>query len=84
MSDQPDYIVEIAGVEAAGQIGGGQITARGRRRWLGMHFDCCGLYCRIYRNKEGTAYVGHCPRCARPVRVPIGPDGTDCRLFRAR
>ena len=54
------------------------------RKFLGIMFDCCGVYGRIYQNKDGTAYVGRCPKCMRPVRVPIGKGGTGQRFFRGQ
>jgi PHP family Zn ribbon phosphoesterase len=51
--------------------------------FLGISFECCRTYARIYRNREGTAYEGRCPRCGMRVRVAIGPDGTKERFFLA-
>lgn len=53
------------------------------RKWIGVHFECCAVYTRIYKNAAGGAYEGHCPRCARPIRVKIGPGGTETRFFTA-
>jgi hypothetical protein len=54
-----------------------------RRKYLGVMFECCHIYSRIYKNKEGSAYVGWCPRCARKVEIPIHPSGVDNRFFKA-
>ncbi len=54
------------------------------RPFLGIFFECCHTYGRIYRNAEASAYEGRCPRCGAEVRVPIGPDGTQARFFAAR
>ncbi len=55
-----------------------------KRQYLGIWFECCHTYGRLYKNKEGTAYVGRCPHCLRPVHVRIGKDGegTSRRFFR--
>jgi len=80
MDDSPAYRIDIDGVDDPAAVGS---AAPGRRLrpWVGVHFDCCGVYTRVYRNREGTAYQGACPRCARPVTLRIGPDGTDARFF---
>jgi hypothetical protein len=54
------------------------------RPYIGIHFECCGTYARIYRQPDQTVYAGRCPRCLRAVRVRVGPDGTTARIFRAR
>ncbi len=61
-------------------------TAGGRpqsRRFLGIQFACCSVYARVYVNKEGTAYIGNCPKCMKRVELKIGPGGTDSRFFTA-
>jgi len=81
--DQPDYYVEIRGLEQ--QADPDQIRRAGgggsKRAWIGVHFQCCDVYARIYRNREGTAYVGRCPQCLAQVRIRVGPEGTDDRFF---
>ncbi len=52
--------------------------------FLGVMFECCNVYARIYKNKAEDAYEGHCPKCARRIVVRIGKGGTDNRFFTAR
>jgi len=56
---------------------------RAARPFLGIYFRCCAAYARIYLNGAGSAYEGRCPRCLRPLRVPVGPHGTTRRFFEA-
>jgi hypothetical protein len=55
-----------------------------KRKYLGIKFNCCNVYNRIYINKEGTAYTGFCPKCFRKVSIKVGEGGTDCRFFNAQ
>lgn len=57
---------------------------RGERNWLAVHWRCCHVYSRIYKTRDGRSYAGRCPRCGRPVRAHIGPEGTNARFFEAR
>jgi hypothetical protein len=53
------------------------------RPFLGVYFVKCGVYGRFYKNAEGTAYVGRCPRCGAPYKIRVGAEGTDTRFFKA-
>jgi hypothetical protein len=81
--EEPPYHLDIDGVENPTDAARDGTTLR-KRPWIGIRFDCCSVYTRLYRNTEGTAYQGFCPCCLREVRLRIGPDGTDARFFAAR
>ena len=77
---EPDYHVEIPGLDESQTRSAAPPSSR---PWLGIRFDCCGVYVRVYRNPDASAYEGRCPRCLRSVRLPIGPGGFDSRFFKA-
>ncbi|MGB2986926.1 MAG: hypothetical protein WBE26_13725 [Phycisphaerae bacterium] len=83
MDEPPPYHLDIDGLKDPNEGTHRHSSLRGRP-WVGIHFDCCGVYARIYRNPEGTAYHGCCPRCLRKLTLRVGPDGTDARFFTAR
>ncbi|MHC4660415.1 MAG: hypothetical protein ACYS8W_01880 [Planctomycetota bacterium] len=62
---------------------GGDAGAEKDRPFIGIFFECCNIYGRIYINRNQTAYVGWCPRCAAKIEIPIDPHGVDDRFFRA-
>ena len=53
------------------------------KNFLGIMFECCNVYGRIYKNKEGTFYQGRCPRCMREIKIRVGEGGTSQRFFKA-
>lgn len=54
------------------------------RPFLRILFECCNVYQRIYRDRQGHSYSGRCPHCLRPIQFRVGPDGTTARDFRVR
>ncbi len=61
-----------------------QPHAHASRKFVGVQFECCDVYTRVYVNRDQTAYEGRCPKCGKKVRLGIGPGGTDARFFTAR
>jgi hypothetical protein len=55
-----------------------------KRKFLGILFECCNVYRRIYLNREKNAYEGTCPRCGARIKVAIGPEGSSARFFKAK
>ncbi len=74
--------MDIAGLDP-GMHGTEATRPAAARPWVGIRFDCCGVYARIYRDADGRAYRGRCPRCLRETRLRVGPGGTSARFFRA-
>ena len=56
--------------------------SRQPRQFVGVMFECCDAYGRLYPNRQRSAFVGRCPRCYRMVTVPVSDDGADTRFFR--
>ncbi len=49
--------------------------------FLGVYFADCGVYGRLYRLQDGSAYQGKCPACGHNCRVRVGPSGSTQRFF---
>ncbi len=56
----------------------------GKRDFVGVMFECCNIYSRVYIDKDRKAYTARCPRCGRPIHIKISPDGSDSRFFAVR
>ena len=57
---------------------------KNKTNFLGVMFECCKVYGRLYKNKENTYYIGRCPKCTKPVKIKIGEGGTKERFFKAQ
>ena len=90
MSDPRDYKLDISSGEGDGAPQSPRTAVRGTpegsaaRPYLSVHFACCGVYQRVYRDRDGTTYQGRCPRCATPVKFVVGHGGTSARSFVVR
>ena len=80
LSDPRDYVLDLSSNAGAPAIEPAA-TPPDSRPYLSILFKCCNAYARIHKTRDGRAYAGHCPRCARAVHVPIGPGGTSNRQF---
>jgi len=54
------------------------------RPFIGVQFECCNVYVRVYRRRDGTHYQARCPRCGKSVRFEVAEGGTGSRFFRVR
>ena len=82
MADKGNHLDLSCGTDS--QAAGAAQKSADSRAFLGVHFECCDVYSRVYPNREQTAYLGHCPRCAKQVKFMIGESGTSSRFFSAR
>ena len=80
MDETPPYHLDIAQLRES-ETSSAQSSGPAGRPWIGIHFDCCGVYTRLYRDGAGTAYEGCCPRCRGRVTLRVGPGGTNARFF---
>ncbi|MFQ5412154.1 MAG: hypothetical protein ACE5EC_07640 [Phycisphaerae bacterium] len=76
--------IDIVSSPPLGEADNRQVGPPTNRPWVGIHFECCDVYDRIYRDADSPAYVGRCPRCGRPITIRVDPEGVDSRILRAR
>lgn len=87
MEQRPDYILDLSSAAAGEEpqtpaAAGGGDSIRGKS-WIAVHWRCCNVYNRLYKNAQGTAYAGRCPRCGKMATALVGAGGTDQRFFSA-
>ena len=51
------------------------------RTWLGVYYECCASYSRVYRRPDETQYRGRCPECGASVSIRVGPNGVAARML---
>ncbi len=56
----------------------------GGNPFLGIHFECCNVYLRVYRKPEERSYRGRCPKCLRTLEILVDEEkGISEKFFRA-
>ena len=88
MSDPRDYKLDLRTPGGKGHpptaVGGLSANTMPARPFLSVQFACCNVYQRVYRDAEGNAYRGRCPRCGQQVTFAVGEGGTSARSFIVR
>ncbi len=58
-----------------------QAASQKSRPFIGIKFECCNAYRRIYLTADKSAFAGSCPKCGAPVRIRTGPGGSKSRFW---
>jgi hypothetical protein len=82
-SDPRDYILELSSASVPAPATPPAKHSPSPSSFLSIHFRCCNVYARIYKNAAGTAYSGHCPKCQCRAQIGISADGSSSRMFEA-
>jgi PHP family Zn ribbon phosphoesterase len=54
-----------------------------KRPYLGVQFECCSVYTRVYRKPEILFYEARCPKCGRTARIDVDRKaGVDAKFIR--
>ena len=79
-SDPRDYILDLTTAAptppskvSEPRTQNSELSSPARGDTLAIHFTCCNVYHRIPLTRDRTAYAGHCPKCARSLRILIDP-----------
>ncbi len=59
-------------------------AAKSERPYLGIQFECCQVYARVYRDRSGRFYNARCPKCLKGIRIRVGKGGSSNRFFKVR
>ncbi|MCB9852885.1 MAG: hypothetical protein H6819_07295 [Phycisphaerales bacterium] len=51
------------------------------RVWVGVYYECCAAYSRVYRRADEMCYRGRCPECGAAVSIQVGPKGIRARML---
>jgi len=54
------------------------------RPYIGVQFECCNVYTRVYRPEHRNFYLARCPKCGKSVRFEVSEGGSQSRIWRVR
>ncbi|MBX3396327.1 MAG: hypothetical protein KF841_13270 [Phycisphaerae bacterium] len=79
-----DILLTADGTIDASSVRSSKPSSEEGRPWIGVHFECCGVYSRVYRERSADRYDGRCPKCGISLTVRVSPDGVSTSFVRAR
>lgn len=83
-SDRFDSIgrhLDVTDLDVSSEGDGAAHSRDGERMWVGVYYECCDAYSRVYRRREDLCYRGRCPRCGASVSIRVGPSGIAAKML---
>jgi len=53
------------------------------RSYIGVHYECCQVYSRVYLKQEQKKQISHCPKCGNAFHIKFSENGTDSPFWLA-
>ena len=73
--------LDITDLDAEGKTPRTDTATSTHRVWVGVYYECCAAYARVYRRPDDLRYHGRCPECGAAVSIRVGPNGIAARML---
>ncbi|HPF41473.1 MAG TPA: hypothetical protein PK093_22790 [Phycisphaerae bacterium] len=73
--------LDITDLDPPGETPMADSATSSHRVWVGVYYECCAAYARVYRRPDDLRYQGRCPECGASVSIRVGPNGIAARML---